>query len=200
MYYRQFKEVVPMTAIALQMQPYYAGLPYERLGWTGDISNARSGEATKLSEAAREAEQHWQERITATGKNSLGELHRTIGLLLHTYSLRDAQVAKRLGELYKDAEQEGEKILPSSLAQFGMFFLENPESGVPKITLTPDGSLRARWIQGAGNFFAIEFTGEPLVKLVAEVPRGADVTAQHFSSETIENVPAFALTIGASLA
>lgn len=190
-----------MTAIALQvLQPYGRNLPYERLGWVGDISNARSGEATKLSEAAREAEGHWQEWMVATGKNSLGELCRVAGLLVQTYSLRDVQIAKRLIELYKDAEQEGERILAPSLTQFGEFFLENSDGGVPKITLTPDGTLRARWIQGAGNFFAIEFTGRPLVKLAAEVPRADGINAQHFSSDTIENAVTFALAIGASFA
>ena len=72
--------------------------------------------------------------------------------------------------------------------------------GLPKITLTPDGALRARWIRGEGHFFAIEFTGKPLLKLVAEVPRKPGVIANHFSSEPIERVTTFAQAIGVSLA
>lgn len=112
---------------------------------------------------------------------------------------RDRQIAERLTTLYRDALAEDEVILPESLGQFRDFFLNHSDFGLPKITLTPDGMLRARWIHGPGNFAAIEFTGHPLVKLVAEVPRGS-VTARHFSSEAVENVVSTACAMGASFA
>ena len=88
--------------------------------------------------------------------------------------------------------------LPASLRQFAYFFLTHPDLGLPKITLTPDGTLRARWIRGPRNFVAIEFTGEPLAKLVSEIPRQDNLTAAHFSTEPLKNVVSIARAIGAS--
>jgi hypothetical protein len=82
--------------------------------------------------------------------------------------------------------------------QFVDFFLAQPRLGLPKITLTPDGTLRARWIGGQRNFVAIEFTGEPLAKLVAEIPRDSNLTAAHFASEPLKNILSVARAIGAS--
>jgi hypothetical protein len=95
--------------------------------------------------------------------------------LSHT-TPRDRQIAERLIALHRDAIAENEGILGKSVRQFADFFIAHPALGLPKITLTPDGTLRARWIQGPASFVAIEFTGEPLAKLVAEVPRPGGLT------------------------
>jgi hypothetical protein len=93
---------------------------------------------------------------------------------------------------------EDEHILADSLRQFRDFFLAHPDLGLPKITLTPDGTLRARWIHGLGDFVAIEFTGKPLARLIAEIPRDNTLTARYFSSESIQIILAVARSIGAS--
>jgi hypothetical protein len=111
---------------------------------------------------------------------------------------RDRQIATRITALYRDALAEDERILSTSLRQFANFFLDHPDLGVPRITLTPDGTLRARWIQGAGNFTAIEFTGEPLAKFVAEIPREGGLTARYFSVEPVVKILSFTRAIGAS--
>jgi len=113
---------------------------------------------------------------------------------------RNRQIAERITTLYRDAIAEDEHIQPESLRQFRDFFLTHPDLSLPKITLTPDGTLRARWIHGPSNFVAIEFTGGALVKMVAEIPRGNDVTAQRFSSESIQDVVSVARAIGALFA
>jgi hypothetical protein len=95
---------------------------------------------------------------------------------------RDRHIADRITVLHLDALMEDQQILPSSLRQFADFFLAHPGLGLPKITLTPDGTLRARWIHGPRNFVAIEFTGEPLAKLVSEIPRQNDLTATNIVS------------------
>ena len=111
---------------------------------------------------------------------------------------RDRQIAERITVLHQDALGEDQQILPGSLRQFADFFLTHPGLGMPKITLTPDGTLRARWIRGPRNFVAIEFTGEPLAKLVSEIPRQDNLTASHFSSEPLKNIVSVACAIGAS--
>jgi len=113
---------------------------------------------------------------------------------------RDRQIAERLTTLYRDTLTENESILADSVAQFAAFFLKHRDLRLPRITLTPDGTLRVRWIQGAGNFTAIEFTGEPVAKLVAEIPRESGLTARHFSSEPVNNILSIARAIGASFA
>jgi hypothetical protein len=113
---------------------------------------------------------------------------------------RDRQIATRIIALYRDALSEDERILSASLRQFTDFFLAHPDLGLPRITLTPDGTLRVRWIQGAGNFVAIEFTGKPLAKLVAEIPREDELTAQYLSAEPISHIVLYARAIGASFA
>ena len=119
-------------------------------------------------------------------------------LYLSTNTPRDRQIADRIKVLHRDAMAEDERILPASLSQFANFFLEQPVLGLPKITLTPDGTLRARWIGGPNSFVAIEFTGEPLAKLVAEIPREDNLTATYFSSEPLKNILSVARAIGAS--
>lgn len=121
-------------------------------------------------------------------------------LYLSSNRPRDRQIAERITTLHRDAIAEEERILTDSLSQFTTFFLTNPDLGLPKITLTPDGTLRARWIHGPGNFVAIEFTGEPLVKLVAEIPRDNGLTARHFSSGPVKSILSIARAIGASFA
>jgi len=121
-------------------------------------------------------------------------------LHLSTNRPRDRQIAERITALHRDSIAEEERILTDSLSQFTTFFLTNPDLDLPKITLTPDGTLRARWIHGPGNFVAIEFTGEPLVKLVAEIPRDNGLTARHFSSEPVKSILSIARAIGVSFA
>jgi hypothetical protein len=113
---------------------------------------------------------------------------------------RNRQIANRLTALYRAALEEDETIRPASITQFKSFFLAHPELGLPKITLTPDGTLRARWVQGKGNFVAIEFTGEQNAKLVAEIPRDNGLTATHFGSEPVEDIVPVAQGMGASFA
>lgn len=159
-----------------------------------------TGDAHEVSKKAEEALRHFHDTETAKG-SSHQQIANTIQLLLQTHNNpRDQQIVKRLGVLWRDAVEEGEEILPGSVSQFRDFFLMHTQLGLPKVTLTPDGTLRVRWIRGEGHFFAIEFTGKPLLKLVAEVPRKPGVIANHFSSEPIETVIAFAQAIGVSLA
>src|SRR5437763_5193920 len=78
----------------------------------------------------------------------------------HSDQARDRRIGERLAELHRDSSAEGEIIHGESTRQFLSFFLTHPLLGLPKITLTPDGTLRARWIKGPGNFTAIEFIGD----------------------------------------
>lgn len=111
---------------------------------------------------------------------------------------RDRKIADRLTTLYRNALEEEEPILSASLRQFTTFFLEHHDLGLPRIILTPHGTLRVRWIQGAGSFTALEFTGKPLVQCVAEIPRKGGETARYFSDELMDDVVAYARALGAS--
>jgi hypothetical protein len=119
-------------------------------------------------------------------------------LYLSSNSPRDQQIAHRITALYRDALAEDERIRTTSLHQFKEFFLSHPDLGLPKITLTPDRTLRVRWIQGEGSFTAIEFTGTPLAHLVADIPREGGLTAQYFCFEPVATIRSFARGIGAS--
>jgi|RhiMetdeSRZDD1v2_1073273.scaffolds.fasta_scaffold144821_4 hypothetical protein len=119
-------------------------------------------------------------------------------LYLSNNRTRDRQIAIRIIALYRDALAEDERILSASLRQFADFFLAHPDLSLPRITLTPDGTLRARWIQGTGSFTAIEFTGKLLAKLVAEIPREGGQTAQYFGVERVDKILSSARAIGAS--
>ncbi|HUY13590.1 MAG TPA: hypothetical protein VMX16_08170 [Terriglobia bacterium] len=110
------------------------------------------------------------------------------------------QIPDRLTALYRDAYAENQSIVADSVSQFADFFRNHRDLGLPKITLTPDGTLRVRWIHGPGNFTAIEFTGKPLAKLVAEIPREGGLTARYFTTEPIENILTAARAVGASFA
>ncbi|MEO8630666.1 MAG: hypothetical protein ABI612_21595 [Betaproteobacteria bacterium] len=112
---------------------------------------------------------------------------------------RDRRIAERITALYRDALAEDETMRADSLAQFAAFFLKNPGLGLPKITLTPEGTLRARWICAPEDFVAIEFTGQALAKAVAEIPRDGE-TARYFFSEPLRTMVHSAYAIGASFA
>lgn len=114
-------------------------------------------------------------------------------------SPRNRQIADRLIALHRDALSEGERVDPESISQFTDFFLSNRDTGVPKITLTPDSTLRVRWLHGGGNFIAIEFTGKALVKVAAEIPREEE-PARYFFSESVDKVASVGRAIGASFA
>ena len=136
--------------------------------------------------------------IDANGSTAT-QIFNAIQDLYLSQNSRDRQIAERLKCLYRDSLEEEEEIRTGSIDQFCKFFLNNRGVGVPKITLTPDGTLRARWIHDVGNFIAIEFTGKPLACVVAEMPR-INRTAKYFFSESIENVVPNARAIGASFA
>jgi hypothetical protein len=111
---------------------------------------------------------------------------------------RDQQIAQRLTALYRDALDEGEAIRSASIVQFKNFFLANPGLGFPRVTLSAHGALRARWIKSKGNFVAIEFTGQPEAKLIAEI-QGLEPPL-HVSSEPIANIVEAARALGGSFA
>jgi hypothetical protein len=125
---------------------------------------------------------------------------QAVQMLLLSKIKERAKIADRLTALYRDAEAEGENILGDSISQFSRFFLAQSDLTLPKITLTPDGTLRIRWIQSKEHFIAIEFTGKPLVKYVAEIPRTGGSTARYFASEPLEDVVRVARAIGAWIA
>jgi hypothetical protein len=129
--------------------------------------------AAKLFENAADDERrtHWVSPDIVTDYNTTQRIFHAIqAFYLSQNRPRDRQIAERLITLYRAAIEEDETVRPASITQFRAFFLAYPELGLPKITLTPDGTLRARWIQGPGNFVAIEFAGEPNAKLVTEIP------------------------------
>jgi hypothetical protein len=112
---------------------------------------------------------------------------------------RDLHIAERVTALHRIVLAEGDKILPSSLEQFAKFFVNNPNLGLPKIFVTPNGTMRARWISSPDNFVAIEFLEGMSIKLVAEVPRGHGKTSAYFASETMERVVSTVTEIGGSV-
>jgi hypothetical protein len=112
---------------------------------------------------------------------------------------RDRKIAQRLMALYRDALCDNETMSAPSIAQFTDFFLKHPQLGMPKITLTPEGNVRVRWIGGQGNFAAVEFTGDPIVKLVAQIPREDGKTARYFGGESLGSIVSSARAIGAYL-
>lgn len=70
---------------------------------------------------------------------------------------RNTRIALRLMELYLDACGEKEHIITASLRACVLFFLHCPELLLPKITLTPDGTLRAHWRVGMSEAYSVEF-------------------------------------------
>jgi hypothetical protein len=117
-------------------------------------------------------------------------------LYLSNNKQRDRLIADRITALYRDALQEDERIYLPSLRQFTQFFITNKDLGFPRITLTPDETLRVRWITAADKFVAIEFTGECDAKLVVEIPGLAP--PMRFSREPVANVLAVARAMGGS--
>jgi hypothetical protein len=122
----------------------------------------------------------------------------TQALYLSKNNPRDRKIADRLTTLRNIATEEDQHMLPSSMTQMAFFFLNHPELALPKITLTPDGTLRARWIKGPNNFVAIEFTGSPTAMLVAEIPVENNSTATYFSSQPLKTIVSAAQRLGAS--
>ncbi len=191
-----------MTALA-RTPPTLPGRDFPRylqLAWSKDASQAQSPEAQQVLNEVKKVVRQWNQSNAARESNPAGLIADAVHALKETYnSARDRRIADRLESLSIDAESEDQAIRPSSVIQFREFFLENRQLGMPKITLTPDGTLSVRWITGPGHFFAIEFTGRGLAKLVAEIPRDG-LTAKYFVSEPISSVTNFAQAIGASLA
>jgi hypothetical protein len=111
---------------------------------------------------------------------------------------RDRQIAERITALHRLALEEDQHIAATSLAQFTAFFRSHPDLSLPKITLTPDCTLRIRWIHGADSFIAIEFMGGSMVKLAAEIPRKSGQISKHFASESVDSVVSVSRAIGAS--
>jgi hypothetical protein len=126
------------------------------------------------------------------------QLFDAVRILRLSNSERACRIADRLTALYQDAMAEGQNLLQDSIKQFAEFFLTHLDLGVPKITLTPDGTLRARWIHGQNNFAAIEFTGKQIIRFVAEIPRAGGLTARYFSSEPIDSILPAAIALGSS--
>lgn len=137
--------------------------------------------------------------FTATPASDSDQIFDAIqALYLSNNNPRDRQIADRLTTLRHIASDEDQYILPSSITQMASFFLNHPALALPKITLTPDGTLRARWIKGPRNFVAIEFTGSPTAKLVAEIPVENNSSATYFSSQPLKTVVSAAQRLGAS--
>jgi len=172
------------------------------------LFQADGGDAARKSIIARQREvvrrcQEWVPRITSPEivseySDSLRIFNAIQALYLSSNKPRDRQIAERITQLHRDVLAEGEQISPVSLAQFTEFFLRYRELGFPRITMTPDGTLRARWIHGPESFVAIEFTGTPLVKVVAEIPREGGQIATYFAAEPFDYVEPICRAIGAS--
>lgn len=135
---------------------------------------------------------------TATPTANEQTFHAIESFYLSHNRPRDRQIADRITTLFRDALAEDSQILPASLAQFTAFFLNNAELKLPKITLTPDGTLRARWIHGSEDFIAVEFKGGKIVRLVAEVPRTGGEIASYFATEPVNTVVKAGRAIGAT--
>jgi hypothetical protein len=114
--------------------------------------------------------------------------------------MKPEKFADRLKALSQDAAEEGESIRPASLAQFLDFFQTHADLGIPKITLTPDGTLRIRWLYDRGDFFAVEFTGRATAKIAAEISGTAAQKVSHFTTTPLGNIVSFAKDIGVRFA
>jgi hypothetical protein len=186
---------------AMTLARAYATSP----GWTlGNIDPTRQELARRRSTARAEASplriHHASPEIGPEQVASHEIFNAIQALYLSSNRPRDKQIADRIRDLNRDAIAEDERILIPSLKQLQDFFLRYPDLAFPRITLTPDGTIRVRWIQGPSHFVAIEFTGKPLVKLVAEIPRDDGQTSHHFNSDYIHNIMKLARSIGATLA
>jgi hypothetical protein len=79
------------------------------------------------------------------------QLFEAVRVLRLSSTSRNIQIADRLVTLSKDASDEGVSILADSTKQFAEFFLTHRNLALPKITVTPDATLRVRWISGKEN-------------------------------------------------
>lgn len=93
-------------------------------------------------------------------------------------STRAQQITARLTALVPMALDDDTPILPASLAQCQAFFASHADVPMPKLIVTPDGTLRTRWIGKDGAFVALEWTGESLVCMVIG-DRGPDGALYH---------------------
>jgi hypothetical protein len=194
------RNIVPAFANTWQLQMGWAC----SYGTLPDITVEDVGNA-QICEAARSVLKVVLQRIYKTLPDNTAEsadneqiFDAIQSLYLSDNKPRDRQIATRIIALYRDALAEDECILLASLRQFTKFFLKHREPSLPRIILTPNGTLRVRWIQSTGSFVAIEFTGKPLVQLVAEIPRAGGETARYFSEELVDEVVSYARAIGAS--
>lgn len=97
-------------------------------------------------------------------------------MIATTSLVRDQQLAARLNTLAQMAQDDGTPILPTSLAQCAAFFAAHVDASLPKLTVTPVGTLRARWIGEEGTFVALEWTGASVNVCVGEGDRMTSVT------------------------
>ena len=107
------------------------------------------------------------------------------------------KIADRLKSLYDDALDENEEITRQSICQFTEFFSKNSTAILPKITLAPNGVLRARWIYSDSKFFAVEFTGNTALKLVFQQDSShSDQSKMNTSEIKISDIITFATEAG----
>lgn len=138
--------------------------------------------------------------LTFAHSNSSARIFGAIQSLYISPNLpRDRQIALRVTNLHRIVLAEGEHIQPPSIEQFAKFFIANPTLALPKIFVTPDGTMRARWTSAPDNFVAIEFMGAATVKLVAELPRADGKTATYFASEATDRIISTVAALGGSL-
>src|SRR6266545_2820943 len=159
----------------------------QRIAWASPDMTPEFADSEQI-EATRQRIAPASPDMTPEFADSEQIFNAILSLHLSDNRTRDRKIADRLTTLCRDALEEDERILSASLRQFTTFFLEPHDLGLPRIILTPNGTLRVRWIQGAGSFTALEFTGKPLVQLVAEIPRAGGETARYFSDELVDDV------------
>lgn len=95
-----------------------------------------------------------QRGITMTDINEVRQ-----ELLDSCYGSRNMVILARLSRLYFDALVDDESIAKASFDQCVRFFLQCSDRSVPKITLTPNGTLHAHWRVGTSQALSREFTG-----------------------------------------
>jgi len=162
-----------------------------------DVLNCSVFRPLSVTVSADPAHPEWGNIISTDPINAVFKAIERLYLSSNTD--RDRRIADRLTRLHHDALAEGESIRSASVEQFTDFFLHERGFGFPRITLTPDGALRVRWIAGVGNFTAIEFLGGGLVRFVAEIPRNGS-TAQYYVIELTTRVAQLVSELGAATA
>jgi hypothetical protein len=169
----------------------------QHIAWASPDITSESADSEQI-EATQQRIAPVSPDITPGSADSEQIFNAILSLHLSDNRTRDRKIADRLTTLYRDALEEDERILSASLRQFTQFFLEHHDLSLPRIILTPHGTLRVRWMQGTGSFTALEFTGKPLVQLVAEIPRAGGETARYFSDELVDDVVSYSRALGAS--